>query len=463
MKLRVLACTLAILAFFLFVGSPFEQAANAVAVVDDAIIAIIIAGLAAIGITFVTTGGYDTLNNYVIALFEEFAADQGTTSSNLLSGVRTGSNKLGQILVNNRFLLLLDTFARWLVAKFNLASNSNVILDSHANFGELQFHQLSTNFEYWLEATNGQQFQFGTHFDDFTNSEKQLGILLFVCNILYDPNNNGNRYARLFVITPYNGTYKLSQTSTPNKINTTPGNGASRSTFNYNFQNKTATWGNVTLYNERFYCGFVGDPFPVTDFGAVPGYASVPRFDLEYFAEHYGTMEDDSLTISAKSGVITFPTDDEDYTDGDGGIIDVGADWGLSYGDIIDDVIPDDFSDSKEGDATIEYEGEQEVQEQVDDSAANTVSQNVSDYQVNGLVSVFPFCIPFDLYNFVSCLAADPVAPSFTWRFYVPGICDESIEIDLSEFDAAAQILRTMELLLFCVGLAFVTRKIIRG
>lgn len=82
---------------------------------------------------------------------------------------------------------------------------------------------------------------------------------------------------------------------------------------------------------------------------------------------------------------------------------------------------------------------------------------------VEGLAQVFPFCIPFDLYNFFAVLAAEPVAPSFDWRFYVPGLVDETITIDFSPFETAAQILRIMELLLFCVGLAFETRKIIRS
>jgi hypothetical protein len=83
---------------------------------------------------------------------------------------------------------------------------------------------------------------------------------------------------------------------------------------------------------------------------------------------------------------------------------------------------------------------------------------------IPGLSEVFPFCIPFDIYKFLSALAADPVAPHFEWRFYVPGICDETIVIDLAEFNTIAQILRTMELLAFIVGLAFVTRsKMIRS
>ena len=76
---------------------------------------------------------------------------------------------------------------------------------------------------------------------------------------------------------------------------------------------------------------------------------------------------------------------------------------------------------------------------------------------------VFPFCVPFDLIDFLSILSASPQAPKFTWRFYVPKVVDYNIEIDLSPFDSVAEIVRTMELLAFCIGLILLTRNIIRG
>lgn len=79
------------------------------------------------------------------------------------------------------------------------------------------------------------------------------------------------------------------------------------------------------------------------------------------------------------------------------------------------------------------------------------------------LKDFFPFCIPFDLYDFFSCLNADPVAPVIDWAIPLPGGSSYPITIDLSIFDPVAKILRTMELLLFCVGLAFKTRDLIRG
>lgn len=79
------------------------------------------------------------------------------------------------------------------------------------------------------------------------------------------------------------------------------------------------------------------------------------------------------------------------------------------------------------------------------------------------LKDIFPFCIPFDLYDMVTGLQAARCAPHFEWQLAVPNVIDYTFEIDFSSFDTVATLLRTLELLAFCVGLAFVTRSIIRG
>lgn len=79
------------------------------------------------------------------------------------------------------------------------------------------------------------------------------------------------------------------------------------------------------------------------------------------------------------------------------------------------------------------------------------------------LKQYFPFCIPFDLYAFFTCLDADPVAPVIDWIIPMPGGGSYPFQIDLSVFDSVAQTLRRLQLLLFCVGLAFKTRDLIKG
>ena len=91
-------------------------------------------------------------------------------------------------------------------------------------------------------------------------------------------------------------------------------------------------------------------------------------------------------------------------------------------------------------------------------------SDEVKKYKVK-LVDIFPFCIPYDIYRFLNCLKADPVAPSFDIPIIAAnsfGLEEYTYTLDLSQFDSVAKILRTMELLVFCVGLAFVTNNLIK-
>lgn len=101
---------------------------------------------------------------------------------------------------------------------------------------------------------------------------------------------------------------------------------------------------------------------------------------------------------------------------------------------------------------------------QAQDVPVDPEAPAAGEYAVPGLETIFPFCIPFDIYAFCAALNADPVAPSFEWRMqYAPLDLDYTFVIDLEAFDGAARVLRTMELLAFCVGLAFWTRHLIRG
>lgn len=76
------------------------------------------------------------------------------------------------------------------------------------------------------------------------------------------------------------------------------------------------------------------------------------------------------------------------------------------------------------------------------------------------LRSVFPFCIPFDLYNLILIFdtGENRRAPHINFTF--PGT-DWIIDVDLAPFDTASGILRLLELIVFIAGLAVATRKLI--
>lgn len=128
------------------------------------------------------------------------------------------------------------------------------------------------------------------------------------------------------------------------------------------------------------------------------------------------------------------------------------------------------LSDVVEGTSTIDAVLNQVGVEVVDKTGAITVPvppADTGEFTMEGLESLFPFCLPFDLVDFFQVLAAEPEAPHFQWpiRYMASdGPKEYVVDIDLSPFDPAAAILRNMELLAFIVGLIIITReKMIRG
>jgi len=103
------------------------------------------------------------------------------------------------------------------------------------------------------------------------------------------------------------------------------------------------------------------------------------------------------------------------------------------------------------------------------EDAEDTEKESADDYQIGAaddytfdVSEFFPFCIPFDIYDMLNCLAAEPEAPNFVWQFPVLGQT-YTISVNLDKFNTVASILRNMEALAFAVGLAFVTKRLIQG
>lgn len=83
------------------------------------------------------------------------------------------------------------------------------------------------------------------------------------------------------------------------------------------------------------------------------------------------------------------------------------------------------------------------------------------------LTEYFPFCLPFDIYNILQKLNADPVTPEITvdWGNILGQFGIEyEMHLDLHDYDDLAALLRNMETAAFVVGLAVVTRQMfLRG
>lgn len=160
-------------------------------------------------------------------------------------------------------------------------------------------------------------------------------------------------------------------------------------------------------------------------------------------------------THRAKQIPVSEPWDDALYGDGSGTLTDAQS-----------EAIADAVGDTLVGDKSITLAGTDEVTD--DPGTDDPPSTDPDDYAVPGLAEIFPFCIPFDIYNFLSALAAEPVAPHFTCTLQFPQAIGGARTIDLDfdnpTFNQLAQLLRLLELLAFIVGLALLTRSMfIRG
>ena len=78
------------------------------------------------------------------------------------------------------------------------------------------------------------------------------------------------------------------------------------------------------------------------------------------------------------------------------------------------------------------------------------------------LTSFFPFCIPFDLFEFIRILCAEPEAPVFYWEVQDLAGNVYGVDVDLSPWNSHAQLFRDAQCLLFIIGLLMLTRKFIK-
>ena len=100
-----------------------------------------------------------------------------------------------------------------------------------------------------------------------------------------------------------------------------------------------------------------------------------------------------------------------------------------------------------------------------DQTKEDVIKENKSNmgFTLAGLEKVFPFCIPFDIYAFMTLLVAEPVAPEFDFPIKSVNNQTEEIHIDLSPFEPVAVVVRYIFDFLFIIGLALMTRSLIGG
>lgn len=97
------------------------------------------------------------------------------------------------------------------------------------------------------------------------------------------------------------------------------------------------------------------------------------------------------------------------------------------------------------------------------ESIAESLEDEEIDWQKFDLRGLFPFCIPFDIYNMLDALVASPKAPHVQLPFVIESIgFSYTIDLDFSAFDQVASVMRTMELIVYGIALAWATSKVIK-
>lgn len=184
---------------------------------------------------------------------------------------------------------------------------------------------------------------------------------------------------------------------------------------------------------------------------------------------------DAPTAVGAVSVPIAWPVNEDTLVDTLGGVQDGSIPWDKTLSNVgtaaVDVVGGKTYVIGNEGVTTKEYVYAKDKADAKDEeiTVPDVVapSANLGAYTIAGLEKMFPFCLPFDLIDFIKVLDAPAEAPRFTIPFKYPtrgGMATYDIVIDLSSFNSVAELLRDMECLAFIVGLIMITRsRMIRG
>lgn len=107
------------------------------------------------------------------------------------------------------------------------------------------------------------------------------------------------------------------------------------------------------------------------------------------------------------------------------------------------------------------------------DLLTDTVGDKISDFVDNlksgvsevtdALQDVFPFSIPWDLMTILALFSAEPEAPVFDIPVHLGKFADQTIHVDLSDFESVSVICRAFLSISFAVGLMYLTIRLTGG
>lgn len=394
-----------IFSFMIFAG-PAAPPAHGI-VISTVVIGSVIAAMAAAGIGLAVSGMTSSqLTDWVSGKLNDWTSSIGGSIEDHINGNLITTTARGTLAIGNAAASGISTFISWLRNDLRLSDQNAVSVISPSNSDLITAS--------WTQCTDGYVTFAYMQTDNFltpayafyqnANDEYSSGVVIVSEG---KPQIIGKRY--------------FSNPNNSDQWDATPGQ----------YDITTNLW-----YYKGYWTGTInlGIRPLVTEFKTLKEGLAYIRYGIDNGFDIAG----ESLTVV--TGTIDIPyigTDDNWY-------IDVGAD----AGDDVDTVTSGIIDDTMDNTLTVSSEVAEEEPPVVVDGPIG----------ITGLTSVFPFCIPFDVYALLSCLEADPQTPIFNVNFVIPGVINQQLTIDLTPFNSIAQIVRTLELLAFAVGLAMVTR-----
>lgn len=104
----------------------------------------------------------------------------------------------------------------------------------------------------------------------------------------------------------------------------------------------------------------------------------------------------------------------------------------------------------------------QSIKDSIEQITETPTSEDLPDFKFD-LRELFPFCIPFDIYRLLSSFDAEPEAPHVQLPIVIDSINFRyNLDLDFSSWNPVAQAMRTAELIVYAIGLAWATGKVIK-
>lgn len=197
-----------------------------------------------------------------------------------------------------------------------------------------------------------------------------------------------------------------------------------------------------------------------TELGYVPD-VNIPLPEVIYEGSDAPTTVDDASTAVL------------DYAGTAGNILDLDYEYANTDTNVDTGTDTDTNDGTQEGTGTDVETGTQSGTLTLENVAADSLvdvapETMLEDDTLLGLfISKFPWCIPFDLYYAIAAFAADPVAPEFEVNLF-EGVSWEGLDLSGTEmtlsfeaFEKVAAVTRWSTLIVFCAGLAMITKRMI--